>query len=60
MPIVDYFAVPVKQIQPSGAADKGPLSPEAEYQYQREYYLSCEVSDRLYTYATEQIIQIKA
>ena len=60
-PIVDYFAGAVKQLQPSGSADKAPAqTPEAKYQYQRAYYLSREVSDQLLSYSTEQINQIKA
>ena len=50
----------MKQLQPSGSADKPAEAPEAKYQYQRAYYLSREVSDQLYTYSTEQINQIKA
>lgn len=59
-PIVDYFAVAVKQLQPNGTADKPSESPEAKYQYQRAYYLSKELRDQILTYSTEQVNQIKA
>ena len=59
-PIVDYFAVAVKQLQPNGTADKTVEAPETKYQYQRAYYLSRDFSDQLLTYSTEQINQIKA
>ncbi|KAI0754152.1 hypothetical protein C8Q80DRAFT_1094585 [Daedaleopsis nitida] len=59
-PIVDYFAVAVKQLQPNGTADKPAESPGAQYQYQRAYNLSRDLRDQLLTYSTEQINQIKA
>ncbi|KAH9916952.1 uncharacterized protein BXZ73DRAFT_53500 [Epithele typhae] len=60
-PIVDYFAVAVKQLQPNGTVDKpAETAPETKYQYQRAYHLSKEFSDQLLTYSTEQINQIRA
>ena len=49
----------MKQLQPSGSADKPAEAPEAKYQYQRAYDLSKELRDQLYTYSSEQINQIK-
>ncbi|KAI0765874.1 lipid droplet-associated perilipin protein [Trametes elegans] len=58
-PIVDYFAVAVSKFHANGTADKAPEAPEAQYQYQRAYFLTKELRDQLYTYSTEQINQIK-
>ncbi|CDO71039.1 hypothetical protein BN946_scf184844.g43 [Trametes cinnabarina] len=59
-PIVDYFAVAVNKLHPNGAADKHAETPEAQFQYQRAYFLTKELRDQLLTYSTEQINQIKA
>ncbi|EIW54800.1 lipid droplet-associated perilipin protein [Trametes versicolor FP-101664 SS1] len=58
-PIVDYFAVAVNKFHSNGTEDKPTESPEAQFQYQRAYFLTKDLRDQLYTYSTEQINQIK-
>jgi len=55
-PVVDYFEVAVNKIHPNGASE--PM-PDAQFQYQRAYNLSKELSDQLRTYSAEQINQLK-
>lgn len=43
----------------NGTEDKPTESPEAQFQYQRAYFLTKDLRDQLYTYSTEQINQIK-
>ncbi|CCM06017.1 uncharacterized protein FIBRA_08261 [Fibroporia radiculosa] len=56
-PIVNYFEVAVNKLHPNG--DSSPSSPDAQYQYQRAFLLSKDLSDQLRTYSTEQVNQLK-
>ncbi|THG94296.1 hypothetical protein EW026_g7150 [Hermanssonia centrifuga] len=60
-PVVDYFAVAVKQIHSrTGSPEPSPVSAETpKYQYQRAYALSKDLSDQLLSFSTEQINQLK-
>ncbi|KAH9848713.1 lipid droplet-associated perilipin protein [Lenzites betulinus] len=58
-PIVDYFAVAVNKFHSSGTADKPAETPEAQFQYQRAYFLTKDLRDQVLSYSTEQINQIK-
>ena len=50
----------MKQLQPSGAADKPAEAPEAKYQYQRALALTKALTDHISVYSTEQLKQLQA
>ena len=58
-PIVDYFEVAVHKIYPVANGTAEPASPSTQYQYQRAYALSRELTEQLRTYSTEQLNQLK-
>ena len=60
-PVVDYFEVAVNKVHSrTGSPTETAPSEPAQYQYQRAFALSKDLSDGLYTYSTEQINQLKA
>lgn len=56
---MDYFEVAVHKIHPPANGTAEPASPSAQFQYQRAYALSRELSEQLRTYSTEQLNQLK-
>ncbi|OCH89194.1 lipid droplet-associated perilipin protein [Obba rivulosa] len=58
-PIVDYFEVAVQKLHGQTGAAEPPRSPETQFQYQRAFALSKDLSDQLRTYSAEQINQLR-
>lgn len=60
-PVVDYFEVAVNKVHSrTGSPTETSPSEPPQYQYQRAFALSKDLSDQLYSYSTEQINQLKA
>ncbi|EMD35662.1 hypothetical protein CERSUDRAFT_116400 [Gelatoporia subvermispora B] len=58
-PIVDYFEIAVQKLNGKTSATEPPSSPDSQFQYQRAFTLSKDLSDQLRTYSTEQINQLR-
>lgn len=58
-PIVDYVEVAVNKLHANDTTEPAQPMPDAQFQYQRAYNLSMDLSEQLRTYSTEQITQLK-
>ncbi|KAF7986386.1 hypothetical protein HWV62_35422 [Athelia sp. TMB] len=58
-PIVDYFEVQVNKLH-TEAGPSSPTTSEAQYQYQRAYALSRNLTENLYVYSNENLKQLQA